>query len=440
MGDFKNLTAENLAAFKQNYISDDSNSLVWPTLEELIAHAQTRSRDGSNVEFASDQEMQERYARFTSRNVLFPCDTKVVSVVIDVVTLFFGGREMLRHRTMQQLEEFFLHAGLPLRDVSRCLNVLHFGNEVPYFTKAMAILRVLKFVFKGGVSAIVWGVWGIIVKNLSWKDLVLYGVEIGSEWFAFFATDGAAGVAMIIQNLARGSWLVLDLTEMIECIRENGAVAPTPGNRIAKTDYFGLSVMAVDFPNPAPAGGFLTKSDPANPDYYMYGNTLYIQTSTSNNRFLGIVGMGYGMSSAYSLTFNFQPADSQAVAVAHDGEVILNGKYGSTDPVGFLTARAIQDYKVTIKQSFANITDAKNADLYHFRVIKVNRVDNGDDDGIYHQDQIVLSLVGIAIRDDTYYLGIIYDPTYASGNRLGYYIGITTTPQVWTIFKTPFNP
>lgn len=440
MGDFKNLTAENLAAFQQNYISDDSDTIVWPTLEELIAHAETRNRDGSNVEYATDQEMQERYARFTSRSVLFPCDTKVVSVVIDVVTLFFGGREMLRHRTLQQLEEFFLHAGVPLRDVSRCLNVLHFGNEVPYFTKAMAILRVLKFVFKGGVSAIVWGVWGIIVKNLSWKDLVLYGVEIGSEWFAFFATDGAAGVAMIVQNLVRGSWLALDLTEMIQCIRDNGSVAPTPGNRIAKTDSFGLCVMAVDFPNPPPAGGFLTKSDPTHPDYYLYGNTLYIQTSTSNNRFLGIVGMGYGMGLPDSIIYNLQPVNNNVAAIADNVEVILSGKYGGTDPVGFLTARATQDYGITIKQCFANVTDPNNSDVYHFRVVKVNRVDNGEDDGIYHQDQIVLSLTGIAVRDDTYYLGIIYDPTYASGNRLGYYIGITTNPQVWTIFKTPFNP
>ena len=164
MGDFKNLTQQNYDLFKANFITDDE-SLVWPTLDEIIQHSQTRNRDGSNVEFASDQEMQRRFAR-APRTVVTPCEKEIVVVIVDLVTLFFGGRELIRHRTMQQLEEYIIHAGLPLRDASRCLNVLHFGNEVPYFTKAMAILRVLKFAFKGGVSAIIWAIWGIIVKNL----------------------------------------------------------------------------------------------------------------------------------------------------------------------------------------------------------------------------------------------------------------------------------
>ncbi len=442
MGDFKNLTAENLNTFKQHYISDDE-SLIWPTLEELITHSQTRNRDGSNVEYASSGELRKRFARVDSRTVITPCEKEIITVIIDVVTLFFGGREWIRHRTFKQLEEFFIHADLPLRDVSRCLNVLHFGNEVPYFTKAMAILRVLKFVFKGGVSAIIWGVWGIIVKNLSWKDLVLYGVEIGSEWFAFFATDGLASIAMIVQELGRGTWLVIDLTEMVKCLENDGSVSTPQSNKIAITDAVGLCVQAIDFPNPFPAGGYLTKSKKENPNFFMYGNTLLIQTNNTppNKRFLGITGMGYMTSGANSLTINFQPviANANETLDIFDGRnVLLNGKYQGRDPVGGLSTRTIKDYNFNIPQSFEKLNSQSN-ELYHFKVHKVNRVTSTVDEFVYDQDQILLQVVQPS-NPTTNYLGIIYNQSYASGNRQGYYIGLTTNPQVWTVFKKPFNP
>ncbi len=430
---FKNLTAENLAAFRQNYISDDSDSLDWPALDDLIAHSHTKIRSGSNAEDASATELQERFARLDTRIELPPCAVDIIKVIIDVVTLFFGGRELIRHRAMAQLQEFFIHSRVPLRDASRCLNVLHFGNEVPYFTKAAAILRLLKFVYGGGVSTIIYGVWSIIVKNLSWKDLVLYGVEIGSEWVAFFATDGVAAIAMIVQALGRGTWLALDLTSMAQCLA--GLSSSTP-NGIRTNDYFGLCVMAIDFPKPWPGGGYLQKSDPSHPDYFTYCNTLLIITDDpTGTRFLAVAGGGYIMIGSNVLTFAFQPTGSSSGSGVIDGaEVLMYGRYQAHDPVGALTRKVIQNQGSAVPQRFEQI-DPGNRDVYHFKIIKVNRAATSNDQ-VNDQDQILLLSIAESANGINMYLGIAYNAAYP--NR--YYVAPTTNPQVWTVFKTPFNP
>ncbi len=442
---FKNLTAENLAAFQANYISDDPGSLDWPSLDDLIAHSLTKSNSGDNVDYASDEELSQRFARLDKRLTISECDKKIISVIIDLVTLFMGGREWIKRRTLAQLEEFFIHANLPLRDATRCLNVLHFGNEVPYFTKAQAILRLLKFVFKGGLSTTIWGVWGIIVKNLSWKDMVLYGVEMGAEWVSFFATDGIAAGAVIVNALARGAFLTLDFSDMLKaCI--NSSIATSPSSVINTGDSFGLCVMAIDFPSPPPPGGFLPKSQNDAPDYFTANNTVIIQTDdATGTRFLSVNGMGFIMSQPNALVLAFQPLSlgGQRFAFVVDGvETILNGKYQGSVAVGSLSRTMVKDSGLNnypIPQSFQQ-EDSGNSDLYHFQIVKINLIDPTHNDSIYDMDQILLKAVKESSAGTDQYLGLIYDSAYQSGNYTGYYVGITKNPQVWTVFKTPFNP
>lgn len=428
---FKNLTQANYDQFKKAYVSDDE-VVNWPTLEQLIAHGETRHRDGSNAEMASAAELKKRFAT-RSRGVVTPCDIQVATVLVDLVTIIFGVRELIKHRTAAQLEELFLHAGLPTRDVGRTINVLG-GGELPYSTKAWAVLRLLKFIIKGGGSALVLTTWSIIVKNLKWYDLVLFGVEIGTEWVAFFATDGVAAVAMIAQELDRAAWTAVDIAEAVECFK-NEALPST--NAILNTDKVGIVVQAVDYPNPVPPGGYLQKSGPDAPEFYMQNNNLHTMTGDVDGpgkgpHFLTVQGTGY-FGNFFSRTFIVVKGNKVGLEIHDQDEVVIfeadiakavDYSKMSYPPSGDYLAH--QSLPAPRKLMFQPPPTSGGA---RYTVHKLYKKANAET--VYDRDQFLLQ----SVDDSTTYVGIVAD----ANSPGGCYIDHTKNPQVWTILKTDYS-
>jgi hypothetical protein len=331
---FQNLTQENLVKFKKLINMPDDEKLQNLTIEELIEYSKSKSRDGSNAEAASDNEIASRFPPVTRISPPTPCQKAVATAVMDAFFLALGAVG-IRSKVKQAAQEIdFLKMHMPTHDVVR---VIRYYDDGSLLNRGWAVYRVLRVAAKAGMAA---AIWGAIVKTLKWYDMVLYGVEGLAEIVAFVASDGVAAVALVAEEVARAGFFATDIMEAVEACESGSAVSHFDGEVSFKLQ------SAIDnnklYVGPVSSGIHPTMTGYANLGvvlkfHYkdknqplMDGDTVQITTTeaaTGSNTMMGYDGYGnitYAAAGSQDSNFTVHQADPKmAQASIQDGDEVI---------------------------------------------------------------------------------------------------------------------
>ncbi len=208
---FQHLTQENLDRFRQQIGMPDDQKLHALTIDELIAYSRTKQADGSDATDAPENQLRDRFP--PTRFQPTPCQAKTASVLIDAIVIAFGmvgiGSKQLGKAVDETAKLIDQSHGID-RDIMRVVRYIEKGSLKD---RGWAVYRLARLIIKAGMAV---AIWNAIVKNLTWYDMVLYGVEGVAEVAAFLATDGASEVPLILGVLARTAFFVTDAVEAVE--------------------------------------------------------------------------------------------------------------------------------------------------------------------------------------------------------------------------------
>jgi hypothetical protein len=214
------LKPADLSDFKQHFVNDQTIDprIQNVTFDDLVNYAVTRDHWGNWAQPVPNQRQARGLPGVTD------CSKAVAVFLLDCVLVIWGAIGLRVKISPGSIEDV---AAAIQPELSRFEELVYTflpeKNPNATFTdKAKAAFNLL-LLAKNGMA---WeAVYHALIKDLTWWDMVLYGVLAMAELSAAVLTDGAALIAEMAVELATTAFMVTDGARVLEACKSNNAPA-----------------------------------------------------------------------------------------------------------------------------------------------------------------------------------------------------------------------
>lgn len=200
------LQPSDLDKFKMHFRQDPTSdpAIQSLTLNDLAAHAVSRDLRGNWAQPLPNPRQ--------ARNIVPPCASAVGVFILDCFLVGWGAGGLRFKISPGSIEDVALAIEPHLSDLEEYVKLIS-DPSTTWFPRARAVWNTLLLIKNGLMFE---AVYHAMIKDLTWWDMVLYGVLGLAELTAAFLTDGAALIAEMVVELASAGFMITDGVKAVE--------------------------------------------------------------------------------------------------------------------------------------------------------------------------------------------------------------------------------